>query len=230
MTSNHLVDGELLLVEKESVRPKVDTLDFAGVFLVSHTSDVSILNPERGERKELLAWGSFEGTPFTLDELDHREVRLFYKSGIIRRLLYGRRYWLSGAVLGNRFHEMPFLDCELEGIEASATQFMEHNGITLSGVGTITKIRQSRAQGNELQEIQLYVKHEVDEYTAFGDKIIIVRYHLENKGLKGRPREILKVGQRGAFGGILAGWSRKDRCLYAQVNFKPDNEEISTIN
>ncbi|KAI9629565.1 hypothetical protein KEM48_012859 [Puccinia striiformis f. sp. tritici PST-130] len=160
MTSNHLVDGELLLVEKESVRPKVDTLDFAGVFLVSHTSDVSILNPERGERKELLAWGSFEGTPFTLDELDHREVRLFYKSGIIRRLLYGRRYWLSGAVL----------DCELEGIEASATQFMEHNGITLSGVGTITKIRQSRAQGNELQEIQLYVKHEVDEYTAFGDK------------------------------------------------------------
>ncbi|POW11842.1 hypothetical protein PSHT_08290 [Puccinia striiformis] len=90
---------------------------------------------------------------------------------------------------------MPFLDCKLEGVEARSTQFMNHNGIILSGVGTITKIQQS---------------------FAFGDKTIIVRYHLEKDHFKGRPQENLKVGQRGVFGGVLAGWLRHNRGVYVQ--------------
>ncbi|KAI7936773.1 hypothetical protein MJO28_015672 [Puccinia striiformis f. sp. tritici] len=215
MTSTRLINREIIFVERKSIRPKVDTLDFSGIFLVSHTSNVSLLNPGGGE--ELLARGTFEGAPFASDQLDHREVRLFYKAGIIKRLLYGQSYWLSGAVLGNRFHEMPFLDCELEGVEARSTQFMNHNGIILSGVGTITKIQQSFVDRDGIQEMNLYVKHEVDEYTAFEDKTIIVRYHLEKDHFKGRPPENLKVGQRGAFGGVLAGWSRHDHGVYVQL-------------
>ncbi|KAH9441328.1 hypothetical protein Pst134EB_029989 [Puccinia striiformis f. sp. tritici] len=113
---------------------------------------------------------------------------------------------------------MPFLDCELEGVEARSTQFMNHNGIILSGVGTITKIQQSFVDRDGIQEMNLYVKHEVDEYTAFEDKTIIVRYHLEKDHFKGRPPENLKVGQCGAFGGVLAGWSRHDHGVYVQVS------------
>ncbi|POW11549.1 hypothetical protein PSHT_08407 [Puccinia striiformis] len=67
---------------------------------------------------------------------------------------------------------MPFLDCKLEGVEARSTQFMNHNGIILSG----------------------------------------------KDHFKGRPQENLKVGQRGVFGGVLAGWLRHNRGVYVQVS------------
>ncbi|KAI7952936.1 hypothetical protein MJO29_008567, partial [Puccinia striiformis f. sp. tritici] len=190
MTSRNLVDQQFLFTEQRQIRPKIDTLESCGLFHVTNTSDDSMLSA-LGD-KELLTWGTIDEEQVNLEESDHRDVRLFYKFGYIRNLIYGKVYWLAGTVLGNRYLEMPFLDCEVEGAEARATGFMNHEGTT-----------------------------------AFGDKNLWVKYNIVQGSFPDRFGETLRVGQRSAFGGILAGWARKDRCLFAQVTVSSKNTAMT---
>ncbi|KAI9605452.1 hypothetical protein KEM48_002187 [Puccinia striiformis f. sp. tritici PST-130] len=176
MTSRNLVDQQFLFTEQRQIRPKIDTLESCGLFHVTNTSDDSMLSA-LGD-KELLTWGTIDEEQVNLEESDHRDVRLFYKFGYIRNLIYGEVYWLAGTVLGNRYLEMPFLDCEVEGAEARATGFMNHEGTTVSGVGMIKKIAYRQGPGERSEVVVIYVKHQVDSYTAFGDKNLWVKYNI----------------------------------------------------
>ncbi|KAI7950246.1 hypothetical protein MJO29_008920, partial [Puccinia striiformis f. sp. tritici] len=192
--------NDLEALRRKKINSKIDVLTFAGFFLVSHT-----FNPREG--KQFLTWATLDDGPLDLEPNDHKDIRLFYKSGIIKKLVYSEAYWLSGAVLGTRSKEMPFFDCELEGSEARSTQFMTCKPTTLNSVGSITKVIE-REGG-----VDLHVKHQVDEYTTFGDEIIYVIYHLCQVPFHFEKN--LEVGQWGKFGGILVGWSRRNGCLYA---------------
>ncbi|POV95460.1 hypothetical protein PSHT_15656 [Puccinia striiformis] len=211
MSSRRLIDEHFVFTTRKQFKSKVESLRFAGNFLVSSTSDVSQFS--RVGDKELLTAATLDNGSLDLDPNDHKEVRLFQKSGIISSLVHGNGYWLSGAVLGTREEEMPFLDCELEGNEARAAQFMDSRGTTLRGIGSIARMVHREGDGG----LNIYVKHRVEEYTVFGDEIIFVKYNLRDGLLDSNLKVNLKVGQRGDFGGVLAGWSRRDGCLYAEL-------------
>lgn len=112
--------------------------------------------------KELSNAATLDNGSLDLDPNDHKDVRLFQKSGIISSLVHGKGYWLSGAVLGTRQEEMPFLDCELEGNEARAAQFMDSHGTTLRDIGSIARMVHGKGNGG----LDICEKHKVKEYTV----------------------------------------------------------------
>ncbi|EFP90783.1 uncharacterized protein PGTG_16809 [Puccinia graminis f. sp. tritici CRL 75-36-700-3] len=167
-----------------------DLLHFEGFFKASHT---------------LMTHSSIPPGRLDLGSDDHRDLRLVYKTSTIPKLTRGKVYWSQGAVVGCSRHEMPFLQCHELECPQENSQSITREIINITGVGTI--VAKIDSQGGFLD---LFVQHEVGIRTAFGDKVIMVKYVVNKSQCGEGVSLLLKPGQRGQFMGVLAGWDRNN--------------------
>ncbi|KAA1081153.1 hypothetical protein PGT21_030497 [Puccinia graminis f. sp. tritici] len=108
---------------------------------------------------------------------------------------------------------MPFLQC-LEGESppdiGSSTQ---NEIVTVTGVGKIVAKLEAEGEG-----LSIFVRHEVERSTPFGDKFIMVKYMVHPSWCGEQFIMFLKCGQSGIFIGGLVGWDRYNEAMVVELN------------
>ncbi|KAI7934344.1 hypothetical protein MJO28_017131 [Puccinia striiformis f. sp. tritici] len=217
MTTAQLANNTFSYINSKRLRPKFDTLEFAGNFIASHTSNEKVVTSGNGIQ---LLTRSFINPPAAeLAAEDHHNVRLHYNTADVRHLTRGQSYLLSGLVVGKRFHDMPFLECEMEGNATVSHLLPVDKGPIISGLGTITQISETLNIMGLREGLEFYVKHNVGAYTVFGEDFIIVKYILAHNPRSQSFARNLRVGQRGAFGAIMGEWCRSDGAIVAELSY-----------